>query len=158
MRPKTFALAASAALLIGLPAAGASPSPVAAADAWCRAAPPGAPSGGCYVTLTAPTGDRLVGVDTAAADHAEIHTMDMTGGVMRMRRLPDGIALPAGKPVALKPGSLHLMIIGPKRQLTAGGVVPMTLRFAKAPPLRLQVPIRMAPSPAASPAHHGDHQ
>lgn len=137
-----------------LPAA-AGPAVVKAGDAWCRAAPAGAPSGGCYLTLTAPSDDRLVGVETAAADHAEIHTMSMDGGIMRMRPLKDGIALPAGKPVALKPGAEHLMIIGPKRTLAAGGQLAMTLRFAKAPPLTLNVPIRTPPAPGGHAMHMG---
>ncbi|MDD3838625.1 MAG: copper chaperone PCu(A)C, partial [Phenylobacterium sp.] len=70
------------------PAAAASPT-VKAVDAWCRAAPVGAPAGGCYVTLTASAEDRLVALETPAADHGEIHTMSMTDGIMRMRRLAD---------------------------------------------------------------------
>lgn len=89
-------------------------------------------------------------VTTPAVDHGEIHTMSMTDGVMRMRRLADGLALPAGKAVALKPGAEHLMIISPRQPLAAGGTVPLTLRFAKAAPLTLTAPIRVAPAPAAS--------
>jgi len=148
---KTLALSILAA---GLAAAAPAPAAMVAADAWCRATPPAAPSAGCYVTLTAKADDRLVGVDTAAADHGEIHTMDMAGGVMRMRRLADGLALPAGKPVALKPGSFHIMVIGPKRQLKAGEVVPLALRFAKAPPVSLKVPVR----DAIAAVSHGAHQ
>jgi copper(I)-binding protein len=141
-------------LAAGLAAAPApQPAAVAAADAWCRATPPAALSAGCYVTLTAKADDRLVGVDTAAADRGEMHTMDMAGGVMRMRPLADGLALPAGKPVALKPGSFHIMVIGPKRQLKAGEAVSLTLRFAKAPPLRLKVPVRDAVAAASRGAH-----
>ncbi len=123
---------------------------VLVADAWCRAAPVGALAGGCYLTLTALAGDRLLGVSTPAANHGEVHTMSMTDGVMRMRQLVDGLALPAGVAVALKPGGEHLMIISPKQTLKAGGVVPMTLRFAKAPPVTIQAPIRVGPPAAAA--------
>lgn len=143
MTPKTLALI-GAALALGPAAWAATPSAVATAGAWCRATPPAAPAAGCYVTLTARADDRLVGVDTAAAGRGEVHTMSMDGGVMRMRQLADGLALPAGKPVELKPGSFHVMLIGPKRQLKAGEAVPLTLRFAKAAPLSLTVPVRDA--------------
>ncbi len=123
---------------------------VKATDVWCRAAPRGAPAGGCYLTLTASGDDRLVAVETAAADHGEIHTMSIEGGIMKMRRLPDGLALPAGRLVSLKPGGEHLMIIGPKASMLAGGVLPITLKFAKAPPLTLRAPIRQAPVSASS--------
>jgi periplasmic copper chaperone A len=131
-------------LLAAAVAAGA-PAPITATGAWCRATPPSAPSAGCYVTLTARADDRLLAVETTAAKRGEVHTMDMTEGVMRMRHLAGGLVLPARKPVELKPGAVHIMVIGPKRQLNAGDVVPLTLRFAKAPPLSLDVPVRNAP-------------
>jgi len=125
---------------------------IQARDVWCRAAPAGAPTGGCYLTLTAATNDRLIGVATPAAERVEVHTMEMTAGVMRMRPSIGGTPLPAGQAVELKPGGArHLMVIGPKAPLAAGGVVPLTLRFAKAQPLTVQAPIRAA-APAAMPA------
>jgi copper(I)-binding protein len=138
---KTLAALTGFTLLAATSASAAAPT-VRVTNAWCRAAPTGALAGGCYVTLTAAANDRLVAVETAAADHGEIHTMDMTAGVMRMRQLKDGIVLPAGQPVELKPGARHLMIIGPKQPLTLGGLVPLTLRFEKSPPISLKAPIR----------------
>lgn len=140
----------SALLATTAGAAQAAPATVTARDAWCRAAPAGALAGGCYVTLTAKADDRLVSISTPAASKGEIHTMDMSGGVMRMRKLADGVALPAGQAVELKPGARHLMIIGPKATLAAGGTVPITLTFTKSPPLTVQAPIRAA-------AGHGGH-
>jgi copper(I)-binding protein len=142
--------------LLALPATAATPD-VKATNAWCRAAPAGAPAGGCYVTLTASSDDRLVAVETPAADHAEIHTMSMEGDLMRMRRLPNGLVLPAARPVALKPGAEHLMIIGPKTQMRAGGDIPITLKFAKAKPVSLRFPIRNAPIAGLSAAARGEH-
>ncbi|MBI1685764.1 copper chaperone PCu(A)C [Caulobacter hibisci] len=136
-----------AALALASSALAAPPAKVAVADAWCRAAPAGAMAGGCYVTLTAAADDRLVAVETPAAKRGEIHIMSMDGGVMRMRKLADGIALPAGQAVALKPGAEHLMIIGPKIALKDGAKVPLTLKFAKAPPVTVEAPVRTAVKP-----------
>jgi len=122
--------------------------------AWCRAAPAGALSGGCYLALTAGTDDRLLGVSTPAADHGEVHTMSMDGGIMRMRQLTEGLALPAGVAVTLKPGGEHLMIIGPRQTLKAGGVVSLTLRFAKAAPLTVAAPVLAAPPPVTTGMEH----
>jgi copper(I)-binding protein len=74
----------------------------------------------------------------------------LAGGVMRMRKLADGVALPAGKPVALKPGAEHLMIIGPKIALTPGAKVALTLRFRNAAPVTVAAPVKTAPLPAMS--------
>jgi periplasmic copper chaperone A len=129
--------------------AAAKPPTVKVADAWCRPAPKGALTAGCYVTLTASADDRLISVETPAAARGEIHTMSMAGGVMRMRKL-DGIALPAGKPVALKPGAEHVMLIGPKATLTPGATVALTLRFKSAAPVTVTAPVRTAPAPSMS--------
>jgi copper(I)-binding protein len=144
---KTFAFTTLAALAISACAQAAPAPKVAATDAWCRPAPTGALAGGCYVTLKASADDRLVSVETTAADRGEIHTMSMDGGVMRMRKLADGIALPAGQTVALKPGAEHLMIIGPKIALTTGAKVPLVLKFRNAPPVKLDAVVRMPAMP-----------
>ena len=145
---KTFLASLTLAALATPSLAAAKPPTVKVTDAWCRPAPKGALSAGCYVTLTAPADDRLVAVETPAAGRGEIHTMSMAGGVMRMRKLTDGIALPAGKPVALKPGAEHLMLIGPKATLTPGATVALTLRFKAAAPVTVTVPVKTAPHPS----------
>jgi hypothetical protein len=53
--------------------------------------------------------------------------MAMEGDVMRMRALPQGLELPAGKPVELKPGGYHVMLINLKQPVKAGDTVPVTL-------------------------------
>ncbi len=144
MSLKTFSLVLAVAGLNACSPKSEGPASVAATDAWCRVAPSTARAGGCYVTLTATTKDRLTAVETSAAERAEIHTMSMDRDVMRMRELEDGLELPRGQPVALKPGAEHLMLIGPRQPLTAGGAVPLTLRFEKAPPVTVEAPVRAA--------------
>lgn len=135
----------------------AGPASVAVTDAWCRPAAAGALSGACYLTLTASGDDRLTAVESLAGDHVEIHTMDMTGGVMRMRELPDGVELAKGEPAELKPGGRHLMLIGPKAELALGGKVPLTLRFEKAPAVSLEAEVKAPPPPAAGGASEHQH-
>ncbi|MDR6626000.1 copper chaperone PCu(A)C [Caulobacter segnis] len=146
---KTLTLIAVSAAAIAS-AAQAAPSAkvaakVAATNAWCRPTVAGAMAAGCYVTLTAKGEDRLVAVETPTADHGEIHTMSMDGGVMRMRKLADGVALPAGKTVALKPGADHIMLIAPKAQLKEGAKVPLTLKFKKGAPVTIEAVVQMPP-------------
>ncbi|AZS19622.1 MULTISPECIES: copper chaperone PCu(A)C [unclassified Caulobacter] len=150
---KTLTLLAVSAAALAMTAAAPAPK-VVAADAWCRPAPTGALAGGCYVTLTASVDDRLVAVETTAADRGEIHTMSMDGGVMRMRKLTDGLALPAGKAVSLKPGADHIMVIAPKIALKEGAQVPLTLKFQKAKPVKVTAVVKTPPMPAMSGMHH----
>jgi len=100
-------------------------------DAWARATPGGAQAAAAYVTLEAPAGDRLTGVSTPAAHKADIHEMSMDNGVMKMRPV-DGVDLPPGQKVTLKPGGYHIMLTGLAKPLVEGQSFPLTLDFAKA--------------------------
>jgi len=143
-------LAAIAALGFGSHAL-AAPAPVKVSDAWCRPAPAGAASAGCYLTLAAARADSLKSVTTPAAERVEIHDMDMSGGMMRMSTI-DVLLLPAGRPVALQPGAMHLMLIRPTAALASGSVVSITLQFGKAAPITIKAPVADgAPGPHA---HH----
>jgi copper(I)-binding protein len=76
--------------------------------------------------------DRLIGGSTPAAARVEIHEMSMDGGVMRMRKVPGGLAIPEGQTVTLAPGGYHVMFIGLKAPFATGERIPTTLRFQKA--------------------------
>lgn len=81
---------------------------------------------------TGASGDRLLSVSSPAVEHIEIHQMSMSGGVMKMRAQPDGIAVPAHTTVEFEPGGYHLMLFGPSAALKEGDQVPITLKFARA--------------------------
>jgi periplasmic copper chaperone A len=131
MRSTLLALGASVIIGFSSAAAVAQSSDVAITAAWARAMPGGAQTAAAYVTVTSPSDDRLTGVSTPAAQEAQLHSMSMTNGVMQMRPV-DGVDLPAGKEVTLKPGGYHIMLMGLAKPLTEGQSFPMTLTFAKA--------------------------
>jgi periplasmic copper chaperone A len=123
-------LAFTAGLLLAS-AALAQPSQLEVNDAWARATPGKAENGAAYMTIASPTGDRLVSVSTPVAKQAELHTMSMEGAIMKMRPV-GGLDIPAGQPVALKPGGEHVMLMGLNQPLHAGESFPLTLNFQKA--------------------------
>ncbi len=85
--------------------------------------------------------DRLVSIRAAGvATSVEMHMMNMTGDVMKMRQVA-AIDLPAGKTVALEPGGYHLMLVGLKAPLQAGTQFPMELKFEKAGVVTVQVAV-----------------
>ena len=100
-------------------------------NAWARATPGGAQTAAAYVTILSPTADRLTAAATPAVQKAELHSMTMDGNVMKMRQV-DGIDLPAGQAVTLKPGGYHIMLTGLAQPLTEGQTFPLTLTFDKA--------------------------
>ncbi|MFG1477428.1 copper chaperone PCu(A)C [Xanthobacter sp. V4C-4] len=128
---------------------------------WARATPGGATVGGGYAVLknNGTTADRLVSAAAPFAGRVELHEMAVKDGVMTMRPLPEGIALPAGATVALKPGAYHIMFLELKQPLKEGELLDGTLTFEAAGvvPVKFKVESIAAGAGAAAtaPAHSG---
>lgn len=133
-------------------------SSIEVSQAWTRATPPGASSGGGFMTITNHTDsdDRLVDAASPLTERVEIHTMEMDDDVMRMRHLPDGIEIAAGDSVELAPGGLHLMFMELSSGIEEHQPVAVTLTFEHAG--EIEVELDVVP-PGASPGngHHHDH-
>lgn len=110
---------------------------------WTRQTAKGQSVGGGFMSIAnaGATPDTLVSATSPVAQKVEIHSMKMDGGIMRMRPLPDGLAIPAGGRMELKPGGFHIMLIGLKAPLALGKNVPLTLRFAKAGAVTVQLKV-----------------
>ncbi|MEK1928293.1 MAG: DUF1775 domain-containing protein [Pararhizobium sp.] len=104
---------------------------------------PGAKVGGGGFTVKndGSDDDTLVSVETPAAGRVELHEMTMQNDVMKMRKLDDGIVIPAGETVELKSGSLHLMFMDVKKPFAEGDSVPVTLTFEKAGKVDYVLPV-----------------
>lgn len=123
-------------------------------NGFARATLPNQPVGGGFFTLTnsGDTDDRLVSVTTHLSPRGEIHEMSITDTVMKMRKLEDGLAIPAGQTVVLKPGGFHLMFMALTQPLVQGEVLPVTLTFEHAGEVVVPLAIK-APNARGS----GDH-
>ena len=134
---------------------------VAVADGWVRATVQGQKATGAFMKLTAKDGAKLVAGASPAAGVVEIHEMKMDKDVMKMAALPNGLDLPAGQTVELKPGSYHVMLMDLKAPLAADSTVPVTLTFQDAKGNKttqeLKLPVK-APMPAQGGHMHGDHK
>jgi periplasmic copper chaperone A len=125
-------------------AQGTGTSTIAVEQPWARATPAGAQTGAVYMTLDNKTSsaDRLTGASSDVADKLQIHEMTVVNGVMQMRELTNGLPVPTGGSVTLKPGSYHVMLIGLKKPLTPGKTFPLTLIFEKAGNISVTVPVQ----------------
>ncbi len=112
-------------------------------NAWARTTVPGQKATGAFMTLTAKEGLKLVGGSTPAAGVTEIHEMKMEGDVMKMRALKDGLDLPAGKAVELKPGGYHVMLMDLKAALPKDTSIPLTLVFKDAKGVESKLEIKL---------------
>jgi copper(I)-binding protein len=101
-------------------------------EAWTRATPGNATTAAIYVKIASnKDADRLVSVEAAAAQTAEIHDEATQNGVVKMAAIP-ALDIPAGSTVNLAPGGRHVMLTGLKAPLKEGESFVMTFTFDKA--------------------------
>ena len=114
---------------------------IAIGHPWARPTAEGTKVGAAYLTLenTGGEADSLVGVNSPVAGQAQIHETTDDGGVMKMRQVQGGVALAPGATVAFKPGGYHIMLLGLKQKLDDGQHIPLTLTFAKAGSVEVEV-------------------
>jgi hypothetical protein len=122
---------------------------------WVRATPGGAQVAGGYLKITnkGQEPDRLIGGSLPIATGAEVHEMAMADGIMKMRKLENGLEIKPGQTVELKPGSYHVMFTGLREGLKDGQSIKGTLVFQRAG--TVQVEYRVAPIGAKSASHIG---
>lgn len=111
-------------------------------SAWARASAGRAVNGAAYLAIvnSGSEDDRLTGAMSAAAARTEIHAHIEKNGVMRMTRL-DGLDVPAGKTVTLRPGGLHIMLFRLHRPLMKGDRFDLELRFRSGVSKRVEVEV-----------------
>lgn len=118
--------------------------PILVSGGYAWVASGAAKSGAVYMSILNEAGqdDRLASASTDAAQRSELHsTSETDDGIVRMQPLPDGIALPSGRPVALERGGLHLMLMGLERGFAHGDKIALTLEFEEAGVLEFLVPV-----------------
>lgn len=129
---------------------------------FSRETPKGARVGAGYLAIQndGDLPDRLVSVSCACAEVAEIHEMKMDAGIMRMRALPDGLVIPPGETVELKPGGNHLMFIQLTAPFEADDKVTATLTFERAGAVEAVFNVEPLRKREKDDAHggHGGHQ
>ncbi len=120
---------------------------VSVSDPWVRATVPAQKATGAFMTLTAKQNARLIDVKSSTAGLVEVHEMRMDGDIMKMRALSNGLELPAGKAVELKPGGYHVMLMDLKQQIKAGDSVPLTLVLENADKSRSTIEVKATAKP-----------
>jgi len=92
------------------------------------------------------TPDKLLSVSVEFAKSSQIHDMKMDGDVMKMVELKEGLEIPAGATVELKPKSMHVMFIGVTGDLIPDEMVEGELTFEKAGKLKIEFMVEPAGS------------
>lgn len=113
---------------------------IAVSGAKIRATPEGAKVSAGYIKIknNSKVDDRLIGASSSIAKMTEAHTMKMEDNIMKMRPLQDGIAIPGGHEVELKPGAEHLMFMKLTEKMNVGEKKMVKLIFEKAGEMEIE--------------------
>lgn len=123
------------------------PSPdLLVSQSWVRETPPGAKVAAAFATVKNPGNEskKIIGVRFDVAGAAEIHTMSMVDGMMRMRRLKY-VEIAAGSSHQFKPGSDHMMLFRLSNPLRTGTQVKGFLQLQNGNEIAFELPVRSGP-------------
>ena len=119
-------------------------------DAYARSASPAAKTGAAFLVIENHSGqdDRLLDVASPAAKKVQLHNnVDNGQGVMSMKHMQEGIALPEGGTITMQRGGEHVMFMGLTGPFEQGEMIPLTLTFEKAGEIEIDVPVDLERKP-----------
>lgn len=143
MTLRATAVTALAALTLAAPALA---QEIQVLDPYARSASATATTGAAFMLIEniGDADDRLIGATSPAAKVAQLHTHREKDGVMKMTRLDDGLAVPAGETVFLQRGGNHVMMMGLTEPFEPGKTISLTLVFEKSGEIEIEVPVDLA--------------
>ncbi|QYJ87924.1 copper chaperone PCu(A)C [Shewanella mesophila] len=98
-------------------------------EGYIRAMPPSVPNTAAYFTLMNHGPEiKLVGVETAIAKEAQLHTIVEEAGVIKMKQRMS-FTIAAHGNLELAPSGDHVMLLGLKQPLKVDEDVDLTLKF-----------------------------
>ena len=111
--------------------------------AFARAAIPGMSMSGAFMTFhnKGTHEHKLVSAKSSVARFVELHGHEMKDGMMRMRQMSH-FHLPPKQNKALKPGGLHIMLMGLQEPMTEGSEITMDLMFDDGSHTQIKVPVK----------------
>ena len=140
-KPFVGVLLATASLVSGSALAGDSAC-VRVSEGWIRFPAMAHMAGGFGRIDNACKADvAVVSVRSAAFAEVSLHETTQVDGVSRMREV-ERLPLAAGKGAELKPGGLHLMLMGSKAALQEGQRVPLVLGLSDGTQVRGEMVVR----------------
>ncbi|HVY13047.1 MAG TPA: copper chaperone PCu(A)C, partial [Alphaproteobacteria bacterium] len=94
--------------------------------------------------------------ETPIAQSAMFHRTTMKNGVMSMDHL-EQVPLPPGKTVSFAPNKMHIMLMNLRKPLKDGDHIPLTLYFAEAGAVDVEVYVQKGMPKSDELEHHNHH-
>ncbi|MFO8023904.1 copper chaperone PCu(A)C [Thiohalophilus sp.] len=127
-------------------------------NAWSPEAPPVAPVMAGYVRISNDGSEdvTLTGARCPDFSRVEIHDMVERDGMMRMIE-QERLTIPAGGQVELKPGSLHMMLMKPRRAIKQGETLEVTFETASGESIPVNFEVKPQSARDQQPDNHQHH-
>lgn len=110
---------------------------------WVRDVPPGSSVSAVYMTINNNgEDDRLLAISSDISENAELHTSMVNENDVASMELMKVLDIPSGETVELKPGGMHIMLIGLKESLVDKKSVNLELTFEKAGLIDIEIPVK----------------
>ena len=112
-------------------------------DPYARAVPPNQPNSAAFMVLdnSSDTPHAIISAASPVAEVVELHTHVEVDGMMQMRPIAK-IEIAAKNQTELKPGGLHVMLIGLTQQLKPGDSVTATLHYEDGSSEEISAPVK----------------
>lgn len=149
---------AATSVLASFQAFAAQADHISVENPFAREVPPTAPASASFMTLKNSYGETInvVAAHSDVAKVIELHTHTNDNGVMRMRKIPQ-IEIPANGTTELKPGGLHIMLIGPHEPIKVGQTVTVELEFEDGSRKTVDMPVKSFMGMKMKHMNHGKH-
>lgn len=117
--------------LVGLRDAADTTTGIAISHGWARTAAAESLEAGGFMTIANRESrpDRLLAARSPIATAIQIQGIKVVGTETRMRKFENGLGLPAGATIELRPHGYHLLFQGLRAPMVPGQNVPVTLTF-----------------------------
>ena len=124
-------------------------------NAWSPEAPPVAKVMAGYMKITNLSNKdiKILSAKSNLFNRVEIHLTEMSNGIMRMIK-QENLNIKAKGHIELKPGGLHMMLMGKLKPVKAGSVIVVTLTLDNGEIINLNLAVKNEPHEE----HHHHHQ
>ena len=113
-------------------------------NVWARTTPGRSRTAAVYIERISNSGqevDTLIGLESPIASKTSIHKTIIESGIAKMRPVK-ALEIAARRAVSLKPGGLHVMLVGLQQPLKEGFKFPIVLEFKTAGKIEVVVKVR----------------
>lgn len=127
-------------------------------NAWSPEAPPVAKVMAGYMKIynNSSKDIKILSAHSTSFDRVEIHLTEMKGGMMRMEK-QENLNIKANSHIELKPGGLHMMLMGKQAPIKSGSIIPVILTLDNGEKATIKLTVKVNNDAEEMHHHHHHH-